>query len=304
MKKLLITGASGFLGWNLCQIARSAWEVHGSYFQHPIEISSVDLPSLAKPILWSIDLTDLDAVKYAIDTIAPDAVIHTAAASSPNFCQANPDKSYQINVTASQKLAQLCCDANIPFVFTSTDLVFDGTKAPYQETDPVAPINLYGEQKIAAEREILAVYPRASICRMPLMFGIAPPNATSFIQPWIKALRSGENLKLFVDEFRTPVSAMTAAAGLLLALRVAPGTINLGGKERLSRYEFGLLLAEVFGFDRSLILPIYQKDLQMIAPRAADVSLDINKAIELGYNLPSLRSELEAIEKIYNFSKL
>jgi dTDP-4-dehydrorhamnose reductase len=207
MKKLLITGASGFLGWNLCQIARSEWEIHGSYFQHPIEISGVNLHSSAKPLLWSIDLTDLDAVKSAIDTIAPDGVIHTAAASSPNFCQANPDKSYQINVTASQQLAQLCCDANIPFVFTSTDLVFDGTKAPYKETDPVTPINLYGEQKIAAEREILAVYPRASICRMPLMFGIAPPNATSFIQPWIKALRSGENLKLFVDEFRTPVIA-------------------------------------------------------------------------------------------------
>jgi dTDP-4-dehydrorhamnose reductase len=90
----------------------------------------------------------------------------------------------------------------------------------------------------------------------------------------------------------------------LRLLQITPGTINLGGKERLSRYEFGLLLAEVFGFDRSLILPIYQKDLQMTAPRAADVSLDINKAIELGYNLPSLRSELESIEKIYNFRKL
>jgi dTDP-4-dehydrorhamnose reductase len=287
MKKLLVTGASGFLGWNLCQIARTDWEVHGTYFQHQIEISDVNL--------HAIDLTDFDRLKREIDRIAPDGIIHTAAASNPNFCQTNPAQSYQINVTASQQLAKICFDAKIPFVFTSTDLVFDGTRAPYQETNPVSPINIYGEQKVAAEQEILAVYPRASICRMPLMFGMAPPTATSFIQPWIKALRSSESLKLFVDEFRTPVSARTATKGLLMALQIAPGTINLGGKEKISRYEFGLLLAEVFGFESSLLSPIYQKDLQMAAPRAADVSLDISKAIDLGYNPPSLRQELESI---------
>ncbi len=289
MQKLLVTGASGFLGWNLCQIASTDWEVHGTYSQHPIEIPDVTL--------HSIDLTDLESVKRALEKISPDAIIHTAAASQPNFCQINPELSYRINVTASRQLAKICFDAKIPFVFTSTDLVFDGTKAPYRETDSVAPLNIYGEQKVAAEREILAVYPRAGICRMPLMFGMAPPTAMSFIQPWIKSLSAGESLKLFVDEFRTPVSATTAAKGLLLALQVAPGTLNLGGKERLSRYEFGLLLAEVFGFESSLISPIYQKDLQMAAPRAADVSLDISKAIAFGYKVPSIESELESISE-------
>jgi dTDP-4-dehydrorhamnose reductase len=289
VQKLLVTGASGFLGWNLCQTARADWEVHGTYTRHPIEIPDIRLQA--------IDLTDLDAVTRQISAIAPDAVIHTAAASQPNFCQNNPERSYRINVTTSQHLAKICHDAGIPFAFTSTDLVFDGTKAPYTETDPVAPLNIYGEQKVTAEREILAVCPRASICRMPLMFGMAPPNATSFIQPWIESLQAGESLKLFVDEFRTPVSARTAAQGLLLALKLAPGTINLGGKERISRYDFGLLLADVFGFESSLISPIYQKDLQMAAPRAADVSMDISKALALGYDLPPLRSELEEIRR-------
>lgn len=287
MRKILVTGASGFLGWNLCQVARSDWEVHGSYYQQPIEISGV--------ALHQINLTDPDAVRRTIDLISPDAIIHTAAASSPNFCQANPALSYQINVTASQRLAEICDEAKIPFVFTSTDLVFDGTQPPYLETDPVSPINLYGEQKVAAEQAILAAYPHTSIFRMPLMFGMAPPTATSFIQPWLQALKMGKNLQLFVDEYRTPVSAVTASTGLLLAIETSPGIIHLGGKERISRYEFGKLLAEVFGLDLSLLQPIYQRDLQMIAPRAADVSLNSNKAIKLGYCSPGLRMELTAI---------
>jgi dTDP-4-dehydrorhamnose reductase len=287
MQKLLITGASGFLGWNLCQIARSTWEVHGIYDRHPIDIADIHL--------HHIDLTDLERASTEIDRITPDAIIHTAAASSPNFCQTHPAQSYRINVTVPQLLAKICGAANIPFAFTSTDLVFDGTKPPYTETDPVSPINTYGEQKVAAEREILATYPQATICRMPLMFGIAPPTATSFIQPWLKALAAGENLQLFVDEFRTPVSAVTAAQGLLMALQLAPGILNLGGTERISRYEFGCLLAQLGGFDLSQVTPICQRDLVMAAPRAADVSLDSSKAISLGYAPPPLRQELAAI---------
>lgn len=287
MQKLLITGASGFLGGNLAQIARTQWETHGFYHQQPIEIASVTL--------HQVDLTDIDRVTAAIDRIAPDAIIHTAAASNPNFCQQQPEVSHRINVIASQSLAQICAAAKIPLVFTSTDLVFDGTQAPYLETDPVSPINIYGEQKVAAERAILATCDRAVICRMPLMFGNAPSTAMSFIQPWLKSLSAGQSLQLFIDEFRTPVSATTAAQGLLMALQMSPGILNLGGCERISRYEFGLLMADVFGFDRSLLSPIYQQDLVMAAPRAADVSLDSTKAIELGYVLPSLREELSAI---------
>jgi dTDP-4-dehydrorhamnose reductase len=287
VQKLLITGASGFLGWNLCQIARSQWETHGLYHQHPIEIADVHR--------HRVDLTDTELINATIDRIAPDAIIHSAAASSPNLCQQKPELTNRINVTASQVLAKICATAQIPLVFTSTDLVFDGTQAPYLETDPVAPINIYGEQKVAAERAILAADDRAVICRMPLMFGNAPPTATSFMQPWLKSLKEGQKLQLFVDEFRTPVSATTAAQGLLMALKFPPGIINLGGSERISRYEFGLLMADVFGCDRALISPIYQKDLAMAAPRAADVSLDNSKAIELGYVTPSLHQELISI---------
>ncbi len=238
MKKLLITGASGFLGWHLCQLAKQEWEIYGTYFSHSLEIAGIKM--------LKIDLTDFQELKRIFSDVKPAAVIHTAAQSQPNFCQTHPEESYVINVTASCNIAGLCADNSIPCAFTSTDLVFDGLNAPYQETDSVSPVNLYGEQKAKAEAGMLELYPMTAVCRMPLMFGTATPTAKSFIQPFIETLKAEKELSLFIDEFRTPVSAVTAAKGLLLALEKVNGRIHLGGKERISRYDFGRLLVEVF----------------------------------------------------------
>lgn len=287
MKKLLVTGSSGFLGWNICQLAKKQGLVYGTYFSKAVQIPDVKLVK--------VDLRDFQELKRLFEEIQPAAVIHTAAQSNPNFCQTHPDESYSINVTPSWNIAGLCADYSIPCVFTSTDLVFNGLKPPYRETDPVCPINYYGEQKVMAEQGMLQRYPKTAICRMPLMFGIAPPGATSFIQPFIKILREGKELSLFTDEFRTPVSGQTAASGLLLALEKVEGVIHLGGKERVSRYEFGSLMAEVLELPQEKLKGCLQKDVQMAAPRPSDVSLDNSKAFALGYQPLSLREELELL---------
>jgi dTDP-4-dehydrorhamnose reductase len=290
MKTLLVTGASGFLGWNVCQAAQAAgWQVYGTYLAHAVAISGATL--------LKADLTDFQGLQAVFQDIQPDAVIHTAAQSSPNVCQTDPEAAYAINVTASCNLAGLCGDRHIPFAFTSTDLVFDGRDAPYRETDPVNPVNRYGEQKVQAEEGVRSRYPAAAICRMPLMFGYAP-TAPSFIQPFLKILRSGEPLSLFTDEFRTPASGTTAAQGLLLALEQFNGCIHLGGKERISRYEFGRLMVEVFGISNATITACRQADIQMTAPRPADVSLDSSLAFGLGYSPQSIRDELVALRGI------
>jgi len=288
MKKLLITGASGFLGWHLCQLAKQKWDVYSTYFSHAIEIPGVTM--------LKADLRDFQELKHLFQKVQPSAAIHTAAQSSPNYCQNHIEKSYAINVTTAVNLAGLCTDYGIPYVFTSTDLVFDGLNAPYRETDPVSPVNAYGEQKVQAEVGILARYPLATICRMPLMFGTATPTATSFMQPFIQTLQEEKELALFTDEFRTPVSGITAAKGLLMVLeKQVQGIIHLGGKERLSRYNFGRLLVEVFQLPVSGLKSCRQQDLKMAAPRPADVSLDSSKAFNLGYQPLSVREELEAV---------
>lgn len=289
MKRLLITGASGFLGWHVCQLAKTEWEVYGTYFSHSLEIPGVKIVK--------VNLTAFQELKDIFNEINPAAVIHTAAQSQPNFCQTHPQESYTINVTASCNIAGLCADYGIPCAFTSTDLVFNGLNAPYKETDSVCPVSIYGEQKVKAEAGMLERYPNTAVCRMPLMFGIATPTARSFIQPFIETLLAGKELNLFIDEFRTPASGTTAAKGLLLALEKVQGLIHLGGKERISRYDFGKLLVDIFQISDDKLQGCRQQDVKMAAPRPADVSLDSSKAFALGYEPLCLKEELAALNR-------
>jgi dTDP-4-dehydrorhamnose reductase len=285
-KKLFITGASGFLGWHLCKAAQVDWDVYGAVNHNRINIPGTTV--------LPINLTHQDALKGLMQDLRPDAAIHAAALSRPNDCQNNPDTSFAVNVEASLNLAEYCGELEIPCVFTSTDQVFDGLNPPYDETAPVSPINLYGEHKVLAEDGMRERNPQTIICRMPLMFGVAP-QAQSFLQSFVNTLQTGQPLKLFTDEVRTPVSGQTAAQGILLALKQGPSCLHLGGPERISRYDFGRVLAKVLNCSEALLEACQQADVPMAAPRPADVSLDSSLAFNLGYRPDKIESELQRI---------
>lgn len=288
--RLLVTGASGFLGWNICRKAVRSHTVYGVYNRHRIAIDQT--------VQVKCDLTSGSAVDKLFSEIRPDLVIHAAAMADPNYCERFPERSEVINVTASVTIARLCARHRIPCAFTSSDLVFDGTRPPYREKDPVAPLNRYGRQKTDAERRMLEIHPGTIVCRMPLMYGDAPPDAKSFIHPMITALRNGTELTLFSDEFRTPLCAVDAVDGLLLALRKSNGGIlHFGGPQRLSRYDIGILLAGVLNVRPSL-RAVLQRDVSMPAPRAADVSLDSARARALSFNPIPMTDRLTQLECI------
>jgi|WetSurMetagenome_2_1015567.scaffolds.fasta_scaffold00594_9 dTDP-4-dehydrorhamnose reductase len=290
MKKLLVTGASGFLGYNVCRAAAGSWDVFGTYLSHPVSIAGVKT--------LKADCSDQEPFSIVFRDIRPDAVIHCAARSDPNRCQEDPAASYRNNVRTSITVASLCAQQGIPCVFTSSDLVFRGDNPPYDEQGDTGPVNIYGEHKVAAEKGMAMECPDVTVCRMPLMFGDALPPARSCIQPLIAAIREKREIKLFSDEYRTPVSGATAAKGLLLALELSPGILHLGGRERISRYEFGLLVARMLGSDASMIVPVRQKDVPSSGPRAKDVSLVSEKAYDLGYNPKTLAEQVSELECI------
>ncbi|MFC1586520.1 SDR family oxidoreductase, partial [Fibrobacterota bacterium] len=241
------------------------------------------------------DLRQPEQVEKCVKDLRPDAVIHMAAASDPNFCQEHEAVSEKINIQASTLFAELCRTRGIPFLFTSTDLVFDGTSAPYREQDPVSPVSIYGRQKAIAEKKVLEIYPGSLVCRMPLMFGMAGPIASSILQPMLKAMAASTPLHLFEDEFRTPLSAPEACKGLLKVLPQASGMLHLGGPDRISRYELGIAVKRAFNMKSAVLNAVPQNSIPMTAPRPPDVSLNSDKARKFGFNPPGLEVQLKKL---------
>lgn len=285
MKKLLLTGASGFLGYNICKLSAQNWEVHG--IMHHAQF---DFPGIT---IHRQNLTDSVGLKNIFEEVKPDVVIHTAAISDANYCQQHPQESYSINVIATQLLSELCAGRKIPFVFTSSDLVFDGKKGNYNEADAVNPLSKYGEQKVKAENLVLKIYPEAAVCRMPLMIGDG--RGKGYLHAFLAKAKNGESLKLFTDEFRSPLGGMSAAKGLLFAINNLKGIYHLGGKENLSRFQLGEKIAEVFSISFSQLISAKQSEFQMAAPRPADVSLDSSKAFRAGFSPLFIHEELQIL---------
>ena len=286
-KKLLLTGASGFLGYHLLRAFSNDWEIYGITHSNAFDFNG------ATPV--KCDITNYIELGNYFDDIEPDAVIHTAAIANADFCQKNPELSYRVNVEAGKNLAGICCDFQIPFAFTSTDLVFDGEKGMYSEEDTKNPLSIYGEQKATAEDEILNIYAEATIFRLPIMFGYPEASEGNYMRKLIGQLGKGEPANLFVDEYRSVTGAKSIGEGILALLGKATGVIHLAGPERLSRYEFGKRVVNAFGLNPALIKPSSQKEAKNMAPRPADVSLDIKKAITLGYSPRNSDTELGLI---------
>jgi dTDP-4-dehydrorhamnose reductase len=287
-KKILITGASGFWGYHLLRTAYlKGYEVYGLY--HSVAISFTQSTNL------QLDLRNYIDMGNVIDDIEPDIVIHSAALADANFCQGNKELSYALNVEVTRNLAGICSDYQIPFAFTSTDLVFDGAKGNYNEEDTANPLMVYGEHKLRAEQEVERVYPLSLIVRCPLMFGAEQASSKNYFSNFLKGLREGKTANLFYDEYRSVCGAKSVAEGILHICEEVTGMVHIAGKERISRYDLGIAIAEAFDLNKELIHAVWQKDIQMAAARPADVSLDIHKAMSLGYAPLDHKEELRKI---------
>lgn len=298
--RVLITGSGGLLGGELCRRASDQWEVYGLFHRHrPIV-----------PVRHSLcaDLTETGIATRVLDHVAPAAVIHAAAVADVAACQADPGQTEAINVQVPARMAGWCARNAIPFVFVSTDLVFDGRRPPYAEDRRVNPLSHYARQKAAAERFVLENYPQALVCRLPLLIGVSPRKGHNFSHQMLAAIRRGTPLTLFEDEFRTPVDVQSAAEGLLAMLGRATGIVHLGGRTRVSRYELGLLMADTMQRDPHMLRPVRVESFPSADLRARDVSLDSRRAYELGYNpatLPeAVRRVVDQFEFIVNHDKV
>jgi dTDP-4-dehydrorhamnose reductase len=271
-----ITGAGGLIGHHLLQTA----------LEHA---SALTVVGLARP---QLDLTNFTAVRQRFIRDQPRLIIHCAALSRSPECQANPQLARKLNVEVTEVLADIATE--IPFVFFSTDLVFDGRRGNYDETASVNPLSVYAQTKVAAEQIVLA-NPNHTVVRTSLNGGVSPTGDRGFNEQMRKAFGAGKTLTLFSDEFRCPIPAVaTARAVWQLVDKNQPGLYHLAGSERLSRWQIGELLAARWPQVEARIVPGSATDYSG-APRAPDTSLNCAKIQRLlPFPLPGLSEWLRA----------
>lgn len=278
MEKILITGISGFLGWNLALRLRSSFHVYGAYLDHQIQIPSVET--------FAFDLAKHTQIERLCDVIEPKIIIHTAALSDPDYCELNHNAALAINTFATRELAKAANHHGSRLIYTSTDLVFDGSKGNYTEADSPAPQSYYGKTKYLGELEISNICSNYVILRLSLLYGRGNGlRLCSFEKLEQQALR-GDRANLFVDQFRSPLYIGDALEAItrLTHSKDQKGLFHLGGPQRMSRFEFGESFCTVYGFPQTLLVPIEMSKAKLQAPRPPDCSLlgtKLQKAIDL-----------------------
>jgi dTDP-4-dehydrorhamnose reductase len=267
MTDFVVTGAGGALGSVLMrELMRQTRPAEG--------VVSPNGPVPFCGQVWSADLLDPRTYRERVLALAPKVIVHLGAVALPSEAYADPERARRVNVESTAILLALAEKCGARFLYASTDLVFDGEEAPYGEDDTPEPSTFYGRTKLEAEAHVFT-YRRALAVRFPLMYGFPDVvRKPTFFETMIENLRSNRSVRLFTDEYRTPLWLDDAArACIALADSELRGVVHVGGPERLSRFEMGERVATALGAPVRLLEAVSRDDFASPEPRVRDVSL-------------------------------
>lgn len=274
---VLLTGASGFLGSACRDLLARRSDIQVSLLRsgYGPKLSSPSYSSLEAPLSLSGDELALQSGSRAITHI-----IHVGALSSPEVCEREPERAHHSNARFTEMLTEFAARDGAHLTTVSTDLVFDGTKAPLAgltEEHTPHPISVYAQSKLSAEQATLRT-PSNTVIRMALLYGHSTSPSRGVLGWMEDAFKKRLPLTLFTDEYRTPVHVMDAAHVILsLSEQALPGIWHCGGPARLSRVEFGTLVAKALRCDPALIRPTSRLANTTGPARPEDVSLNSEK---------------------------
>jgi dTDP-4-dehydrorhamnose reductase len=276
MKKLLLTGAAGFVAGNIIRQSRGRLEIHG------LDLKPPDYRQ--DGLLWhAVDLLRAEDLKRLFSTVNPDVVVHTAAASDIDYCEANPEVARRLNSGVTRTLVELCAGSGCRLICFSSDSVFDGKRGNYSEDEEPQPVNVYGRTKVACENLVSASLSDWVVVRPSLVMGFPVLGAgNSFLWRMLSELKQGREVAFPREEIRTPVDVITLSRSVLeLAESGITGILHLAGSDALSRLEMAKVIARRLGYEEQLVVDKRPLVAGGRAERPRDVSLSNLRAREV-----------------------
>lgn len=285
-KKILITGVSGLLGCNLAWYFRKNHTVLGVYGQHRVEIEGVHTVGA--------DLTRPGAIRSIVKEFKPDVIIHCAAITEIDKCEHDRKLAESVNTGAVRYVVRALRGSKTKLVHISTDAVYDGIKGNHKETDRVRPLSFYAETKCRAEKEALK-HKNVLIVRTSFYgWNLIARDKKSLGEVILENLRAQKRFPGFTDVHTGLIYTFDLAKLLDRALgKNLKGIYNFVCSSSLTKYDFAVKIARVFGYDESLIDPIPVEKSHFTAQRSKNLTLSSAKLAQaLKVRIPKLEESL------------
>lgn len=259
MKRLLVTGASGFVGSRIVEFYREKYEIYA-------------------PMHREMDITDEGSVYAAFEGFQPDHVIHCAAVSDVGRCDREPERSWKINVDGSRNLARASERYGAKCLVCSSDQVYYGSseRGPHREEEQIEPVNLYGREKKRAEEECLQENSECVLLRLSWMYDVHRENRKEhgdFFTGLLSGLKSKELLQYPIHDVRGITDVNEVVKNMEKAFELKGGIYNFGSPNDRNTYEMVRTMFEGMGWDTDCI----GKNEEAFAERPRDISMDQRK---------------------------
>lgn len=293
--KVFITGSTNLLASYLLRCAPKKIKLSASY-----NVNSL-VPNINCKY-YLVDIAQPKLIENAFKRFKPDIVIHTAAISSPDYCNNHKSEAKKINIGGTQNIIKACKRYGSSFIFISSNGIYDGQKSPYDEDAKRKPIDVYGKTKYQGELLTASSGLPFNIIRLMTMYGWNNPHERSNPMTWlIDTLgKNKTSVNVVNDLFNNYLSADVAAAAIwkVVLLKKFGESFNIAGKQCMSRYEFSQEVARVFNLDKNMIHKVKGDFFKNFVARPKDTCFDTGKMQKiLGISPIGARKGLQIMKK-------
>ena len=249
--RILVIGASGFIGR---YVSRRLADTAGN----TVFSTYSSRPAVDDGASWHrLEITEGAQLGALFAVAQPQVAVHLAAMADVGTAERNPEVAAAVNATATETIARLCQRHDARLVFVSTEYVFDGLNGPYRENDPPSPNTQYGRTKFDAEQAVAALAFSWSILRTSIVYGWPAPRRRNFVPMLVDRLRDGEVYHAPTNVHRSPVYVEHLVDGIERLVETKDtGVHHVAGSDWVTMHEFAVVVAERFGLDPGLVIPV------------------------------------------------